>query len=366
MEFFKPSNDLQPIRPSVFEASPADASSAELQTQPQNLLEPIDNNVLEQMQALRKCNHRLVTEIAERIQIEQGLLYQVQTLKQTLHQCQQNQASLIQSEKMSSLGQIVAGIAHEINNPINFIHGNLNPAKHYIQDLSNLLRLYQQTFPQGSPEIQQQIEDIDLEFLEIDLPKLLNSIVGGTDRIRNLVRSLHTFSRHDEAEMKRVDIHEGIESTLVILGSRLKARTRRQEISIIKDYAVIPEIECYPGKLNQVFMNVICNAIDAIEECHKFIFGLSDHWQQPSIRISTELVGEEWVKINVEDNGVGMSASVAAQAFDPFFTTKPVGKGTGLGLSISYQIITEKHGGRLSCSTNLGVGTTIVIQIPFR
>ncbi|MEM6521312.1 MAG: PAS domain S-box protein [Cyanobacteria bacterium P01_C01_bin.70] len=282
-----------------------------------------------------------------------------QELEQTLQELQRTQLQMVQSEKMSSLGQLVAGVAHEINNPVNFIYGNLNHAKGYIQDLIDVIQLYGQTFPEPGDEIANLLEEIELEFVTEDLPKLLGSMKVGTNRIRSIVSSLRIFSRMDEAEMKGVDLHDGIDSTLMILQSRLKASSDRPAIEIIKHYGALPKIECYAGQLNQVFMNLLSNSIDALESA----------WQQqavaqPQITIRTQLDGDDHVMIAIADNGTGIPETVRNRIFDPFFTTKPVGKGTGMGLSISHQIVTEKHQGRFTCQSELHQGTEFTIIIP--
>ncbi|MEG4166907.1 MULTISPECIES: GAF domain-containing protein [unclassified Microcoleus] len=291
---------------------------------------------------------------------------QAEQIAQSLKDLQHTQAQLIQTEKMSGLGQLVAGIAHEINNPVNFIYGNLNHASEYTASLLSLLELYQQQYPDYSPEIEKLSEDIDLEFLLEDLPKLLSSMKVGADRIRQIVLSLRNFSRLDESQMKAVDIHEGIDSTLLILQHRLKSNADGANIVLVKEYGILPRVECYAGQLNQVFMNVIGNAIDALES-HKLLAGQS---VAPQIKISTA-VGElngtiPSAVIRISDNGTGISESMRQRIFDPFFTTKAVGKGTGLGLSISYQIVVEKHGGVLKCNSELGKGTEFAIEIPLR
>ncbi|MDJ1176730.1 PAS domain S-box protein [Roseofilum capinflatum] len=276
-------------------------------------------------------------------------------LEETLRQLQRTQAQLIQSEKLSSLGQMVAGVAHEINNPVNFIYGNLVPARDYTADILGLLQLYQETYPEPAELIEEEIEAIDLEFISDDLPRLLDSMQVGAERIREIVLSLRNFSRLDEAEMKKVDLHEGIDSTLMILQNRLKAKGDRPGVEVSKNYGQLPKINCYPGQLNQVFMNLLSNAIDALEE-HSI--------PEPKITITTELINNNQAIIRLADNGPGVPEKVRQRLFDPFFTTKPVGKGTGLGLAISYQIIVEKHQGQLSCISEVGQGATFMIQIP--
>jgi two-component system, NtrC family, sensor kinase len=280
-----------------------------------------------------------------------------QELERAISDLKQLQLQLIQTEKMSGLGQMVAGIAHEINNPVSFIHGNLVHAQEYIQNLLKLLQLYQQDYPQPSEVIQAQLEAMEFEFVREDLEKLLKSMKVGTDRIRKIVLSLRNFSRLDESEFKSVDIHEGMESTLMILQNRLKAKPDRPEIEVIREYDRSSQVECYPSQLNQVFMNILNNAIDALEDCKI---------EQPQIRIRTESLAENWLKIRIADNGQGISETVRSKLFDPFFTTKPIGKGTGLGLSISYQIIVDRHGGQLTCQSTPGAGTEFAIEIPIR
>ena len=284
-------------------------------------------------------------------------------LKQTLQQLQQTQLQLIQTEKMSSLGQLVAGIAHEINNPVNFIYGNLSHTNEYLQDLLNLIELYQQHYPQPAIEIQDEIETIELEFLVEDLPKILDSMKVGATRIKEIVKSLRNFSRLDEAEMKPVDIHEGIDNTLLILQNRLKAKPNHPTIEVIKEYGQLPEVECYASALNQVFLHILANAIDALEMPN--IDQLAQA-QIPTIWIRTEVVEDQQVFIHITDNGTGMKEEIKKHLFDPFFTTKPVGQGTGMGLSISYQIIVEKHNGKLECISNPGQGSEFIIQIPIQ
>ncbi|GAB1543309.1 hypothetical protein NUACC21_59830 [Scytonema sp. NUACC21] len=301
---------------------------------------------------------------------------QAQQLKQTVQELQKTQTRLVQTEKMSSLGQLVAGVAHEINNPVNFIYGNLGHANKYIEDILHLLKLYQQTYPQPTLEIRETVDTIDLDFVISDLPKLISSMEVGAQRIRGIVQSLRTFSRLDQAEMKAVDLHQDIDSTLLILQHRLKPKHDHPGIAVIKNYGNLPLVMCYPGQLNQVLMNLLANAIDALEGFNSSclidrgkVFSNSQfsipHSQFPIIRISTEVLDcGKMVAIRIADNGPGMTPEVQKRIFDPFFTTKPVGVGTGLGLSISYQIVIEKHCGQLHCFSELGQGTEFTIEIP--
>jgi PAS domain S-box-containing protein len=283
---------------------------------------------------------------------EELLKHKATQLEITLWELKQTQAQLIQSEKMSALGQLVAGVAHEINNPVNFIYGNLIYASDYIGDLLDLCKSYQQEYPDPSASLVSQMEEIDYKYIVTDLPLMLSSMKVGTDRIREIVLSLRSFSRLDEADMKAVNIHEGLDSTLLILKSRLKTKAGL-EIKVIKNYGDLPQVECYPGQLNQVFMNILSNAIDALETK----LGI-----QPMIEIRTELK-EQRVLIAIADNGIGIPEAIQKQIFDPFFTTKPVGQGTGLGLLISYQIVVHKHKGSLNFTSLYGE-TEFWIEIP--
>jgi signal transduction histidine kinase len=287
-------------------------------------------------------------------------------LEQTLQQLTSAQSQLIQNEKMSSLGQLVAGVAHEINNPVNFIYGNLSHANDYTQDLLHLLELYQNHYPEPVPEIQEELEAIELDFLMDDLPKLLSSMKVGADRIQLIVASLRTFSRMDEAEMKAVNIHEGIDSTLMILQHRLKAKHNYPEVEVIKEYGNLPLVECYAGQLNQVFMNILSNALDALEERGSRLSAAQLRENPSIISIKTEILKPDRVLIRISDNGLGMTETVCNRLFDPFFTTKPVGKGTGMGLSISYQIVTDRHKGSLKCTSSPGQGAEFAIEIPLK
>jgi two-component system, NtrC family, sensor kinase len=307
-----------------------------------------------------------MSDISDRKRSEIQLRQQTQQLEKTLAELQSAQSHLVQSEKMSSLGQLVAGVAHEINNPVNFIYANLNYANDYIQDLLKVVEIYQRYYPDPSPELQAEVETVELEFLMNDLPKLFTSMKVGADRIQKIVLSLRNFSRMDEAEYKPVDIHEGIDSTLMILQNRTKPRPEHPGIRINRDYEDLPQVECYAGQLNQVFMNIFSNAIDALEE-RDSERSLHEMAEAPSIiSVHTEITDNNRVLIRIVDNGTGIPESVRQRIFDPFFTTKPVGKGTGMGLAISYQVITEKHGGTLKCLSTPGQGTEFVIEIPIR
>lgn len=359
----------------MFPIPATDGSVLAVMTLHSNHPEPIQNSRIKEMvlAACRILGVRL--EQAEsreelrqaNIQLESAydkLRDKTQNLEQTLGELKQTQAQLIQSEKMSSLGSLVAGIAHEINNPVSFIHGNLPFARKYFQDLLCMVESYQEYCPQPGPEITQLTEEIDIGYLKEDLPRILGSIQTGSERIRDLVRCLRNFSRLDESELKQVNIHEGIENTLLLLNNRLKAQHWRPEIEVIKDYGNLPWVECYVGSLNQVFMNIVSNAIEALEE--SFATGYLDaKHHKGRIWIRSELKSEQ-ISIAISDNGFGIPAALQSRLFDPFFTTKPVGKGTGLGLSISYRIVTEKHGGQLKCISAPGQNTEFVIEIPLK
>ncbi|MBD1939865.1 ATP-binding sensor histidine kinase [Microcoleus sp. FACHB-68] len=287
-------------------------------------------------------------------------------LEQTLHELKRTQTKLIQSEKMSSLGQMVAGVAHEINNPVSFIYGNLTPASEYVQSLLSVIHLYQQHYPTPAAEICEEIENIDLEFVVEDLQKLLDSMKVGAERIRKIVLSLRNFSRLDEADMKPVDIHQGIESTLLILQPRLRKEGGRSGIEIIKEYGKLPLITCYASQMNQVFMNILSNAIDALESFVPRSESLENERDGKTIYIRTEASSTGFATIRISDNGPGLTEDVIRKIFDPFFTTKPVGSGTGLGLSISYQIVVDSHQGQLNCISTPGKGAEFVISIPIK
>ncbi|MEG3836287.1 MULTISPECIES: response regulator [unclassified Microcoleus] len=287
-----------------------------------------------------------------------------QQLELALQQLQNAQAQLIQSEKMSSLGNVVAGVAHEINNPISFIKGNLSPVREYTEDLLRLVQLYTEDFPNPTAAIQEQLEAIDFAFLRNDLPKLIASMSIGADRIGEIVQSLRNFSRLDEAELKAVDIHEGIESTLMILQHRLKDEAQQTIIKVVKEYDNLPKIECYAGQMNQVFMNVLTNAIEALQSPKRWANDVDDSSSIPTITICTKLLSDFQVGIYITDNGPGITEEIQQRIFEPFFTTKTVGTGKGLGLSISYTIVVDDHGGQLSCFSIPDQGATLAIEIP--
>lgn len=308
---------------------------------------------------------------AKSIEAERQATDKNHELKHALHQLKKTQVQLIQAEKMSSLGQMVAGVAHEINNPVNFIFGNLEPARDYIEHLVCILKLYRQTY-EPTLEIQEEIERLDIDYLLEDLAKLLQSMKVGAERIRDIVKSLRTFSRLDEADMKKVDLHENLDSTLMILHNRLKEKTvysdntqfYRPAIEVQRDYGDLPLVNCYIGQLNQVVMNLLSNAIDAVEESHQVRALKNSHAEPGTIRIRTARLTSNWIQICIADSGVGMKPQTLSRIFDPFYTTKPIGQGTGLGLAISYQIVVEQHRGKLYCNSTPGQGTEFIIEIP--
>ncbi|MBD2354878.1 GAF domain-containing protein [Tolypothrix sp. FACHB-123] len=317
---------------------------------------------LEHVDLLEKTRQQsilLEQEIQERLHTEAKLFFQKQQLEETLSELKQVQSQLIQSEKMVALGQLVAGIAHEINNPLNFIFGNLNYLHQDIKNLLKVIQFYHHEYPAHSHKITEILEYADLDEINQDLQKSIGTMYKGIERIQNLVICLRNFSRLDEAEFKLVDIHEGIESTLTILQHRLQATSETPAITVVKNYDVLPLIECYPSQLNQVFMNILVNAIDALESKRQNHL-LIDNCQ---ILIDTKLLND-WIEIRISDNGLGIDENNLGKIFDPFFTTKPVGKGTGLGLSISYQIITQLHNGTLNCNSIKGEKSEFIIKIP--
>ncbi|XQQ07102.1 MAG: ATP-binding protein [Leptolyngbya sp. IPPAS B-1204] len=311
------------------------------------------NQMASQLQASFLALEQVNTELEDRVEARTA------ALTATLEELRRTQAQMVQSEKMSALGQMVAGVAHEINNPVNFIHGNVDHAQAYAEELLHLLQLYQHHYPKPVREIQTALDAADLEFIEQDFTQLLHSMQLGSQRISDIVQSLRSFSKLDEAGVKSIDLHEGIDTALLLLQHRLKPQPGRCKIQVIRDYQQLPLVECYPGQINQVFMNILNNAIDALEEAI-YIESLIE----PVIKIRTVASENEFVKIYISDNGIGINPAIVPRLFDPFFTTKPVGKGTGIGLSISYQIVTETHHGSLECNSEVGQGAEFVITIP--
>ncbi|WP_008310497.1 sensor histidine kinase [Leptolyngbya sp. PCC 6406] len=298
-------------------------------------------------------------------QLEDRIQERTAELQAALDQLSQSQLQLIQSEKMVSLGNLVAGVAHEINNPIGFLSGSIKNVKDYVEDLLGHLHLYQQCDSQMAPLIQEHADEIDLDFLCEDLPKILASMHGATARIRSISNGLRTFSRADKEYKVQADLHEGIESALLILKYRIKANSRRPAIQILKDYGELPPIECFPGQLNQVFMNILANAIDVFDEAaqHSPFTGSSAKPQK--IEISTAVVpNSNRIEIWIRDNGSGMTPEIKCRIFDHLFTTKDAGKGTGLGLAIAHQIVVDKHGGALEVHSEVGQGTEFCIRLP--
>ncbi len=355
-----------------------DGRTLECYSQPQNVLDSCAGRVW----SLRDITERLAAEALVRASEEKYRL-QAEKLEHALQELKSTQSQLIQAEKMSGLGQLVAGIAHEINNPVNFIYGNLSYADTYTSELLSLVEIYRKHYPEPVEAVLEKLEEIDIDFLANDFVKLVGSIRVGAERIQKIVQSLNKFSRSDEEGCKVVDIHEGIDSTLMILQSRLKATPHRPEIKIEKKYANLPDVECYAGQLNQVFMNLLTNAIDALEEDAQTngvwrVVNEKPQWNRQDQKVSkiliqTEILADAQIPnmqsgdrlvIKISDNGHGIPDELRNRLFDLFFTTKPVGKGTGLGLSIAYQIITENHGGKLSFSSEIGKGTEFTIEIP--
>ncbi|MEM6449410.1 MAG: ATP-binding protein [Cyanobacteria bacterium P01_D01_bin.105] len=316
------------------------------------LYQELEQRVAERTASLHKANQTLMTEVGDRIEAEACLQTALDELKRT-------QLQLLQTEKMSSLGQLVAGVAHEINNPVSFIEGNLQPAQDYVDSMLALLRRYKAEYPEASDELLAAIEAADLDFIKDDFPQLLQSMKNGADRITTIVRSLRTFSHLDESETKSTDINADLDNVLLLLSSQLNGSKpsahHAQPITVIRHYSDLPKVYCYPGQINQVWMGLITNAIEAMTA--------PTACQQPTLTLTTEAL-PTFVRVRITDNGIGMSATVKQHIFDPFFTTKPVGSGTGLGLAMSYQIVVNNHQGQLTCESTPQVGTTFTIEIP--
>ena len=314
-----------------------------LQSQNQRLQQEMEQRQAAEMM-LQQLNNELETRVKDR----------TAELHQALDDLNSAQVTLVQQEKLSTLGELMAGVAHEINNPNTFISGNISHVSNYTHQLLDLVRRYEQAVPNPSPSLQQAIADCDLDFVQQDLPRIVRSMQLGSDRIQELVRSFRNFSRLGESDKKVADLHEGINSTLVLLSYRLKSSTKRPEIEVVKHYGTLPKIECYPGRLNQVFMNILTNAIEALD-------GSSD----PCIQIHTDVV-EHSIVIRVVDNGSGIEPALQKQIFEPFFTTKPVGKNIGLGLTMGYQIVVVQHHGKLHYQSSEANGTEFTIEIPIQ
>lgn len=339
------------------------------------LTDPANDKCFYEVRILSSLDEQVVAivrDITERKQAEAALHRSQLKLKEKTHRLsstladlKDTQAQLVQTEKMSGLGQLVAGIAHEINNPINFVSGNISHIKEYIEEIVDLLELYANCYPTPSLEIQERVSEIDLDFLLEDLGKTQSSMKLGVNRIKEIVLSLRVFSRLDEAEMKEVNIHEGIESTLLILNHRFKKRDNLAQVEITKVYGDLPLIECYAGQLNQVFMNVLANALDALAGVRS-LSTPANASATAKIEITTEQRPNNYIAIRIANNGPNIPYDIRDRLFDPFFTTKPIGSGTGLGLSISYQIVTDRHGGRMRCYSLPGQNTEFCIEIPIR
>ncbi len=359
--------DCNPVESLLLDASltVTDAAHQTLQRPLEQAYEPIAVVLEDGTYRLLSARDLLLayTEIHRLTEVQ--LRAQTAALEQTVKTLQKAQTQLIQAEKMSALGQMVAGIAHEINNPISFVYGNVVHAQQYSQDLMDLVKLYQQHYPAPHPDIQAAIEALDLDFVRVDLDKALTSMHLGASRVQEIVRSLRTFSRLDEAPTKAVCLHAGLDSTLLILQHRLRAQGDRPAIAVHKHYGPLPPIECYAGPLNQVFLNLLSNAIDAIDARHR-----QEAHRQPRLDITTALISEagqpQRVSIQIADNGLGMTPEVRQRLFTPFFTTKPIGKGTGLGLAISYPIVVDKHGGTITFDSEPGQGTEFRLELPVR
>jgi signal transduction histidine kinase len=317
--------------------------------------------------ALQQANQELERRVEERTaklaRSEAKLRLRTQQLEHSLEDLQHTQSQLVQAEKISSLGQLVAGVAHEVNNPLGFIAGNLSHVKEYVRDLFRVLKIYQHELPNPSEEMAEELEEAELDFLMEDLPKMLDSMQVGVDRLQGIMSSLRTFTRVDKEDKQLADIHAGLDSTFMILQHRLKANPQRPEIQVLKKYGALPPIRCYGGQLNQVFMNLIANAIDALDECSQGKTFAELETNPNTICVQTETIGDR-ISIRISDNGNGMNLETQDRIFESFYTTKPAGKGTGLGLSISRQIVRDKHGGELTCISTLDKGTEFIIEFP--
>ncbi len=306
-------------------------------------------------------------EVLARVSVHWRLKQLTERLEQQIAErsrsLQQAQIQLVQQEKLSALGELVAGVAHEINNPIGCVVGNVGAVQAYLNDLLKIIDLYSVAFPQPGPDIEAAIEEIDLDYVRDDLPKMIKAMKDGGDRIKAISRSLRTFSRADVDTPQPFDLHEGLDSTLLILRHRLKANDSRPDIEIVTDYGKLPLVQCFPGQLNQVFMNIFANAIDALDDANRSRSFAEIEADPSRIIIRTRLENEQ-VTVAIADNGPGISESVKARIFEHLFTTKQVGKGTGLGLAIAYQIVVEKHGGKLNVTSSLGSDTEFVIALP--
>ncbi|RCJ32331.1 hybrid sensor histidine kinase/response regulator [Nostoc punctiforme NIES-2108] len=304
-------------------------------------------------------------EVIARVRVHLQLKQLTESLEQQVNDrtkdLQKAQVQLVQQEKLSTLGELIAGIGHEINNPINFISSNIPPLQEYITAVTELLLLYEQEYPNPTAKITNTIENLDLKFVLEDMGKILNSLQIGSERIQNLSNSLRNFSRSDSDAKIPADLHQGLDSTLVILQHRLKANGDLPGIEVIKSYGILPEVNCYLGQMNQVFMNILANAIDALDEA--IMEGKKSNLI-PQIKITTEIDSEKLVIIRIADNGIGIPERLKKRLFEPLFTTKTVGKGTGLGLSIAYQIVVDKHNGILEVNSQPGIGTEFIIKIP--